>query len=845
MKLSVRSKLRSQIALTILLTLIMVWAMAFYELRRSKRGVIQEAELQTASSAHIFSEYSLSNIKRLNEFILNIRTNWDGDWKSFAAHVQNRQENISDLAFQVGVIDRDGILAFSNLAKPNERVDLSQREHFRVHANAPQSDKLFISKPLKSKVSGKWSIQFTRPIFTDGYFAGVIVLSVSPELFGNFYNKLDIGQDSVLAIVRDSGEFMARYPEVESTYTQVVKNRIYLEPNSAINGNWTSLAVIAGGEKIFGYHKLPEYNLNFVIGKSMETVLAPYEHYRNTVIGLGLAASSIALCLFFILNRSLFQLQRVERELISANEQVVSSDTASKAKSAFLAHMSHEIRTPLNIIIGIGELLSLEITNTRQRRKLNQLRATSDHLLALITDILDLSKIEAGQLVLETADFHLEHMVEAVIRLFKEQAREKELVLTLDLDLSFHSIMLCGDSLRLSQVLINLVGNAIKFTERGSVILSISCINDMPERVTLRFSVTDTGCGISPDNKAKLFLPFTQGDASTTRRYGGTGLGLAISKRLVRIMGGSLLVDSKLGAGSTFSFEIDMPRGKGLIEQPALAAPAASAFAGKHILLVDDHVQSREILFEMLETFGCEIDTASDGAEAVERLRAHDYDVVLMDCQMPRMDGLEATRLIRSLPGWQTTPIIALTADAFAEDRESCLAAGMSAHLGKPVTLEKLAAVLAQWLPNTAVTPKHESLREALVDNELSRTLMLISGIEIPSIWRSSEQQTAHYCSLLKKFIHTAKDEVNQLITNLAAGDQNAARALAHQIRGFAGFVGAQRVASLIGEVDRGLRAGINAATVNYLVSECESEIKRLSNDLEKLPMANKEAINK
>ena len=366
MKLSVRSKLRSQIALTILLTLIMVWAMAFYELRRSKREAIHEAELQTASNAHIFSEYSLSNIKRLNEFILDVRTNWNGDWKGFAEHVQHRQENINDIAFQVGVIDRDGIMAFSNLAKPNERVDLSQREHFRVHADSPEADKLFISKPLKGKVSGKWSIQFTRPIFKDGHFAGVIVLSVSPTLFGNFYEKLDIGKDSVLAIVRNSGEFMARHPEIESSYTQVVKDRLYLDPNAPLKGNWTAIGITDGTERLFGYHKLPEYHLNFVIGKSMAAVLTPYEHYRNTVISLGVAASALALWFYLILNRSLSQLQRVRRELISANEQAASADTASRAKSAFLAHMSHEIRTPLNIIIGIGELLSLEITNSKQ-----------------------------------------------------------------------------------------------------------------------------------------------------------------------------------------------------------------------------------------------------------------------------------------------------------------------------------------------------------------------------------------------------------------------------------------------------------------------------------------------
>ena len=842
MPLSARSKLRSQIALTILAILMMVWAMAFYELRRSKQEIIHEAELQTATNAHVFSEYSLSNIKRLNEFILDARASLNGDWKSFAEHVQRRQENINDIAFQVGVIDRHGILAFSNLAPPNERIDLSQREHFRVHADAPGTDRLFISKPLKGKVSGKWSIQFTRPIFLEGRFDGVLVVSVSPELFGNFYDKLDIGRDSILAIIRDSGEFMVRRPVVESIYSQVVKGRAYLEPDSPVSGNLSGAATSDGTERIFGYYKLPEYRLIFVVGKSRAAVLAPYEHFRNMVIGLSLAASSLALFFFLGLNRSLSQLQQVERELKSANQQAESADTASKAKSAFLAHMSHEIRTPLNVIIGVGELLSLDIPSGKQRRKLDQLNATSGHLLALINDILDLSKIEAGQLSLRNADFRLDDVIERVMRLFSDRAQDKGLALKKDLTPSSQGVILHGDALRLSQVLINLMCNAVKFTDRGSVTLSVSLVEHKAESFGLRFSVTDTGCGISTETQAEIFRPFTQGDASTTRKYGGTGLGLAISQHLVNLMGGSIRVSSQQGSGSSFSFEIEMPKAKGPIPSVEPDTEVTRAFSGKRILLVDDHPQSRAILLEMLESFGCHVDTAADGIEAVERARSDRHDLVMMDCQMPRMDGLDATRVIRSLQGHGSTPIVALTADAFAEDRERCLAAGMSAHLGKPVTLAKLAVVLTQWLQTPAAPAQNMPRQGLLIDDELSRALMLISGIEVPAIWCSSPEQLMNYCSLVKRFIGTASDEIRRLKHDLAADNHDAARALAHQIRGFSGFVGAQRVASLIGEIDRGLRTCASPSVIAYLINQCESELARLNDEFNALPMGSLES---
>ena len=374
------------------------------------------------------------------------------------------------------------------------------------------------------------------------------------------------------------------------------------------------------------------------------------------------------------------------------------ADAANRAKSAFLANMSHELRTPISGIMGMTALAMRLTGNETLRDHLRKTDQMSTQLLALINDILDLSKIEAERLTLEEVDFHLRDLAEQLQTQFGPQAAAKGLALDIALDPADAHRVLRGDPLRLGQVLLNLVGNAIKFTERGAVRVHIATGRAVGATV-LRVAVHDTGIGISAAQLGRLFTAFEQADNSMTRRYGGTGLGLVITRRLVRLMGGEIQVKSQLGRGSTFSFHVQVGAGTAPVQAADAAGlpPAAGAetvlrtrHAGTRVLLAEDEPINCEVLTTLLEEAGCRVDAAANGADAVAAAQSSDYDVILMDMQMPQVSGTEATRRIRAGSRNQHTCIIAITANAFEDDQLACQAAGMDIHLSKPILPQAL-----------------------------------------------------------------------------------------------------------------------------------------------------------
>ncbi|WP_219117690.1 hybrid sensor histidine kinase/response regulator [Janthinobacterium sp. UMAB-56] len=615
----------------------------------------------------------------------------------------------------VSIVGADAtVLAFSR-AFPVPPIRLDERDYFEYHRRHPDGG-MHVSAPVQNKGNGAWTFYISRRISgPDGRFLGVVLVGLSCDFFSKFFQSTSIGEHTAFSLYRSDYTLLARWPAVPSmmgkrnltgsTYRLLEQGKsagvLQVDlPRAAEQGRTVA--------RLAAIRLVRDYPLAVNVTVTDEVYLAGWRRMLRTMGGAALVsllvlAGAVALILSL--------LRRQERDAAMALALQTRAEAANAAKSRFLAIMSHEIRTPMAGIAGMAELLQDTPLDATQQQHAQRIGDGVQQLMRILNDILDLSKVEAGQMGIELRDFDPRLLLDDVLALHRAPADRKGLLLEAEVDPGVPRYI-CSDRTRLAQILGNLLSNAIKFAPFGSVTVRLHLAPATPDGASacLVAMVSDQGIGMNAQQLSRIFAPFCQADDSISGAYGGTGLGLAICQQLVTLLGGEITCSSAPGAGSRFT--VRLPCQAGQAPEPEIAAPVAPASLtasapapGARILLVEDTALNRQLVCLQLGASGYSIDTAENGALGLEALAAQQYDLVLMDCMMPVMDGYQACQALRAREaacGGPRLPVIALTAGVTEDDRQRCVAAGMDDYLSKPFTAVQLRAMVERWLAHRA-----------------------------------------------------------------------------------------------------------------------------------------------
>lgn len=812
-----------------------IWSGISYKIEQERQIELAGVDRETLNLARVFEEHTIRTLQGVDQSVQFLKYQYEklGDKIAIADYVKEGMIQTS-LFNQMGIIDEHGIYTHSSLGT-GTGINLSDREHFKVHIPV-DTGKLFVSKPILGRASGKWSLQLSRRINKkDGSFGGVVVVSLNPEYLTSFYKQVDVGTEGIVALIGADGIIRARRQGEDVSFGQdlsqspVIK-KAFLEDV----GTTANVSRIDGVRRLYGYRRVRGYPLWVFVALGEEEALSE-AHSRGHIYQAfgGLLSALIigfALTVTLILRRQF----RIADQLRLSQKQ---AEAASVAKSQFLATMSHEIRTPMNGILGMAQMLLLDnIGETERRDYARTILNSGQTLLTLLNDILDLSKVEAGKLELSCSAFDPRQLIEESAHLFAQSAQEKglkiETVWKGGLKVRYEA-----DATRLRQMLANLIGNAIKFTAKGSVRIEAQVIDETAQSALLEFSVTDSGIGISEEQQTKLFHPFSQADSSTTREYGGTGLGLSIISSLAHLMDGSVGVESEPGKGSRFWFRVRVGRlGEDVEQRQVPRVGMASGHLQKEtpsgkILLVEDNLTNRKVVEAMLKQLGFEFVSVENGQEAIGILeRGPCPSLVLMDMQMPVMDGLSATRHIRAWEaetGRARVPILALTANAFEEDSQRCREAGMDDFLAKPIDAKLLSERLSHWLARKATVLRQQNETAGAVKYGSETDAVQSTGKvfdRLDALARLGNDE-----DLLRVIIDTFLEDVRREMANMQIALDHQQRdevgRIAHSLKGSAANVGAMLLSKQAAKLQE-LARNDKLAEVRANLAEVEKSIQ-------------------